>query len=277
MDYHDDRFVDASVLVFDDGRLVAALPANRVENEVVSHGGLTFGGMISSPSMGAGGMLRAFDVGLELLRQSGVERLVYKPVPHAYHVVPAEDDLYALFRAGGDLVGRDLSSAIRMDERLAYSKGRRSTLKRARSAGLSIAHSESFATFVDLAAANLQRHGAAPTHSSDELALLASRFPDNIKLTVATLDEVVVAGVVVYETPVLVHTQYIASSELGKEVGAVDVIIDTLIDGYSKSKRWFEFGISTTEAGAQLNVGLLRNKESYGARALVYDRYRIDL
>jgi hypothetical protein len=277
MDYHADRFVDASLLVFEDDRLVAALPANRSENEVVSHGGLTFGGVIAGSTMGACGMLRAFDAVLEHLRDTGVERLVYKPVPHAYHIVPAEDDLYAVFRAGGRLVGRDLASVIRLDERLPYSKGRRSTLKRARTAGLSIGRSDSFEAFVALATENLERHRAVPTHSSDELALLAARFPENIKLVVAILDKAIVAGVLVYETPVLAHTQYIASSDVGKEVGAVDVLIDTLIEEYAGNKRWFEFGISTEESGSVLNVGLVRNKESYGARALVYDRYLVDV
>jgi hypothetical protein len=277
MDYHADRFVDASLLLFEEDRLVAALPATRSENDVVSHGGLTFGGMIADVTMSANGMLRAFDAVFERLREAGVERFIYKPVPHAYHIVPAEDDLYAIFRAGGRLIGRDLSSAVRLDERLPYSKGRRSTLKRGRAAGLSIEPSNAFEAFVELAGANLERHGVAPTHSSAELALLAGRFPENIKPVVASLDEALVAGVLIYETPVLAHTQYIASSEAGKAVGAVDVLIDSLIEKYAARKRWFEFGISTEAAGAVLNAGLVRNKESFGARALVYDRYVVDV
>ena len=39
----------------------------------------------------------------------------------------------------------------------------------------------------------------------------------------------------------------------------------------------FEFGISTTEGGRSLNEGLARNKESYGARAVVFDWYEVEL
>ena len=39
---------------------------------------------------------------------------------------------------------------------------------------------------------------------------------------------------------------------------------------------WFDFGISNERDG-RLNDGLLRNKEGYGARAIVHDRYALDL
>jgi hypothetical protein len=277
LDYHADRFADSSLLVYEEGRLRSVLPANRVGDDAVSHGGLTFGGVLSDSSMSANGMLRAVESILERFRSVGVTRLVYKPVPHAYHLVPAEDDLYALYRAGARLVGRDLSAAIRLDERLPYTKGRRSALKRGRAAGISVEASERFEEFIDLATANLERHGAVPTHSGFELAALGRRFPENIRLFTAVAEEEVIAGVVVYETPVLAHTQYIASSQSGRELAAVDVLIDHLIERYAGTKRWFDFGISTENGGATLNEGLARNKESYGARALVYDRYLIDL
>src|SRR6476620_2629490 len=44
MDYHADRFADASLLLYDRHSLIALLPANRDGNVIRSHGGLTFGG-----------------------------------------------------------------------------------------------------------------------------------------------------------------------------------------------------------------------------------------
>ena len=44
MDYHKDRFEDYSLMVFKDEKLVAVLPANRVEDKLFSHQGLTYGG-----------------------------------------------------------------------------------------------------------------------------------------------------------------------------------------------------------------------------------------
>ena len=45
MDYHRDRFIDHSLVMYNDANeIIALLPANLMERTIVSHGGLTFGG-----------------------------------------------------------------------------------------------------------------------------------------------------------------------------------------------------------------------------------------
>src|SRR4051812_45856111 len=95
MDYHSDRYADDSLLVLYDGRPLGALPASRAGDEVISHGGLTFGGLLSSSSLTTKRAINALEAILAALSVDGVRRLVYKPMPHHYHVVPAEEDLYA--------------------------------------------------------------------------------------------------------------------------------------------------------------------------------------
>ena len=47
MEYHQDRFEDFSLLIFDEkNTLKAILPANRVDDVLYSHQGLTYGGLI---------------------------------------------------------------------------------------------------------------------------------------------------------------------------------------------------------------------------------------
>ena len=274
MEYHADRFEDASLLVEDDGALVGVLPANRDDTTVWSHQGLTFGGLLSSGSMGARRTLEAFEAVSEWLRAAGVTKLVYKAPPHIYHAAPADEDLYALYRHGARLSRRDLSAAIDLARPPAYRKGRKASLKRARESGLQAQQSDDFAAFIAIQEETLSRHGATPTHSAEELALLASRFPHQITLHVVED----VAGVVVYRTPVLDHAQYIGSTGRGRELGAVDLLVDAVIErARADGKRWFDFGISTTDHGRHLNEGLARNKESYGARGVAYDQYELDL
>ena len=38
---------------------------------------------------------------------------------------------------------------------------------------------------------------------------------------------------------------------------------------------YFDFGISTEQNGSYLNLKLLENKESFGARAVIYDFYEL--
>ena len=280
MEYHRDRFVDASLLVMQGDSPVAALPASRDGDVAVSHAGLTFGGLVSGPKLTARRTLDALEAVVSHLRGEGSAALVYKAVPHIYHRLPAEEDLYALFRQGAILERRDCSAAIRADSRLRYTKGRRAALGQAASAGLKVGRDTAVADFMAMEGEALQRrHGVDPVHSPAEMHCLAGRFPDNIKLYTARQegDGKLLGGVLIYETDVVAHAQYIAGTEEGYAVHALDAVVDFLLDSEYEGKRWFDFGISTTDQGRVLNAGLIRNKESYGARAIVHDTYRIEL
>jgi hypothetical protein len=278
MEYHADRFRDLSLMVWDDDRLLACLPANRDGDVAISHGGLTFGGFVADRGVTARRMLEALEVVVEHLGEQGCTRLVYKPVPHIYHLAPAEEDLYALFRHDARLVRRDVSSTIDMAERSPYRKDRRAALKRAAAADLSVDRGEGWEEFMDLDAAVLEsRHAVRPVHTGPEMRMLAERFPEAIKLFTARRDGELLGGVVVYETPRVAHAQYMAAGEKGRELGALDAIMDRLLSDEYAGKRFFDFGISTEREGRHLNLGLVGNKESYGASATVYDSYELPL
>jgi hypothetical protein len=277
MEYHADRFRDHSLLFRDGGKLLAILPASQNDaGDLVSHGGLTYGGIISGRQMKTATMLRVFDALAEYARNAKIAKLVYKCIPAMYHDVPAEEDLYALFRANARLVRRDVASAAPAGSRLPYTKGRQYCVNKSRKLGLTIGPSEDFAGFMAVEEEHLRtKFGIAPVHRAEELQMLASRFPDNIKLFTAQKEDRLVGGVVIYESRNVAHAQYIAATGEGKELSALDAIIDTLLRDVYVQKRWFDFGVSTEQQGRYLNEGLIENKESYGARAVVYDFYEL--
>ena len=132
MDYHADRFPDYSLLIRQGNKLLAILPATRKADVVSSHGGLTFGGLLSGDRMRTTVMVEIVKELLAYLRTDGATKLVYKSIPHIYHRVPAEEDLYALYREGGRLVRRDVASTIPLPARVSPSKGRQWSTRRAR-------------------------------------------------------------------------------------------------------------------------------------------------
>ena len=275
MDYHAERFPDASLLVAWDGRPVAALPASRHGDEVVSHGGLTFGGLLSGAELTARRAVEALEAVAAALRADGVRRLVYKPVPHPYHLAPAEEDLFALHRAGARLVHRELACAVAPGAgRPRYSDERARAVRRA--APVALGESGAIEEYMALVADVLrERHGAAPVHSAAEMRLLADRFPGRIRLFAATESGAVVAGVLVYETPAVARAQYIATGARGRELGAQDALFDHLLHRVYPD-RWFDFGTSHERDGT-LNDGLQRNKEGFGGRSIACDRYVLEL
>jgi hypothetical protein len=281
VEYHAERFPDASLMFYDESeRLVGLLPATEREGRVLSsHAGLTFGGIVSDDSMKVGLMLELFDALLAHLRAEGLRKLVYKAVPHIYHRVPAEEDLYALFRAGARLFRRDVSSTLDMRERLPFSKGRKYAIKQAQKNGVEVARSFDFEAFIEIETQVLAaKYGTRPVHTAGELRLLAERFPQNIKLFAAHRDGRMLGGVVVYESPGVAHAQYIGATEEGRGMGATDLIVNLLLgDIYAGGIKYFDFGISTERDGQHLNEGLAENKQGFGGRAVVYDFYELEL
>lgn len=278
MEYHADRFVDHSLLFYKGEKLLAVMPANQDEQTLVSHSGLTFGGVVSDGGMKAAVMLEVVDALLKHTRAQGFQRIVYKAVPHIYHHFPAEEDLYALHRFGARLYRRDLSSTIDIKERLPFSKGRRWAIKQALKHGVEVKESRGFEGFMAIESHVLgSRYGLKPVHSAAEIEMLARRFPENIKLFIAATDEELLGGVIVYESRQVAHAQYISATDQGKKIGAIDIVLNFLIEKYYAEKKYFDFGISTEDNGQYLNPGLVENKESFGARAIAYDFYELSL
>ena len=275
MGYHADRFADHSLIVSGaDGEWLALLPAHRCGARVETHGGLSYGGFVVGERMTTPSMLEVFAATERFLAAQGATEVLYKTVPHVYHRLPAEEDRYALFRAGAALVRRDVLSVIEPARRLRMQQRRQRAVRRARASGVRVRGEQSFERFWQLLTAALAaRHGVTPTHSLSEITLLAARFPRAITLWIAEREDRLLAGVVVFDTPNVAHAQYIASSDEGRECGALDLLFERLLGEVCSQKRWFDFGISNEEAGQVLNVGLVEQKEGFGARAVVHDHY----
>lgn len=279
MEYHSDRFDDFSIIIYDDkNKVVAVLPANKQGDKLYSHQGLTFGGLVVNDKMTAEIMLKVFEALKLFLKENSFNKLIYKCVPHIYHTKPAEEDRYALFVNDASLVRRDVSSTIDLNTTIRYSKGRKWSVNKAKKEHLQVIETTDYDAFWNLLESVLEaQHESKPVHSVDEIKKLAAFFPENIKLYFALKNDEVLSGAVIYENEDIVHTQYMANSLLGRDVGALDFLIDYLIQDKYKDKKYFDFGISNEQQGRQLNTGLIAQKEGFGARAVVHDFYEVDI
>lgn len=279
MEYHSDRFKDFSLMIYDDkGNVVSLLPANINEDKVVSHGGLTFGGVVCDSKMTAAKMLEVFDSIKKFFQAAGVRLFIYKCIPSIYNQYPSDEALYALFRNNACLYRRDVSFTIYLPNRLRYQEQRKRAIKKGYKHKYSLQESANYTEYVDLLDEVLTRyHGTHPVHTANELCMLSERFPDNIKLYTAEKDGTIEAGTVIFLQGGVVHTQYLANSDVGKRTGALDCLLDWLIAGVYKDKTWFDFGISCEQEGNYLNEGLAAQKEGFGARAIVHDFYKFEL
>lgn len=275
MDYHADRFEDASLVIEESGKPVAVMPASRHGSEVVSHGGLTYGGLLSGDDLRAAGTLQAMRLLLAAYREQGVERLVYKAIPAVFHRYPCEEDLYALFRCDARLFRRDISAVVDLTRPLSFTKGRKWSVNKSRKTPARVVEATDFGPFHRLLQEALRKFDASPTHTLDELQLLHSRFPQQIRLFECRAEGELLAATLTYDFGDTVHTQYMASSPRGRDEGALDRLIADLMRDVFGQRRYFSFGISTESGGTVLNEGLMAQKEGFGARAVVHDFYEV--
>ncbi|MEG0869593.1 MAG: GNAT family N-acetyltransferase [Hafnia sp.] len=275
--YHESRFEDASVLIYKKNKPVAVFPANRSGEIVYSHAGLTYAGLIYLTELHCKNVLDVFELLIEHYRAQGARELIYKCIPSVFTKYPAEEDQYALFRLGGQLVRRDVSSVIELSKIPKLSDSRKCVIRKAEKNDVAFVSDVGASCFHNLLSEVLMKFGAQPVHSKDELELLMSRFPQQLKIFGAEGAGELMAATLVFDFGDTVHTQYMAASANGRQVGALDFLLHQLISNEYKDRRFFSFGISTEDAGRHLNEGLIAQKEGFGARAIVHDFYKLEI
>lgn len=275
MDYHAQRFADHSLMAYDKGRLLALLPAHEDGERLCSHNGLTFGGLLTSARTTTAEVMEAFTQIAAYMASHGFSTLVYKPAPTIYQQLPAQADLYALSQIGTlHLAARDAGSAIDLANPIGFSTLRRRKVAKAIRNGLRCEESRDLEAFWHILEHNLaQRFGAKPVHSLDEMRLLSSRFPNEIRLMATFRGCEMVAGVLLYHTQQVVRTQYISASPEGKATGALDLLFHHLTTELPLSQRYLDLGTSALAGSHAVNPGLLFQKEGFGARTVCFDKY----
>jgi len=279
IEYHSDRFEDCSLIIFDENNnIIALLPANKVNNILYTHQGLTYGGIIVDFNSKTQNCIEYFNLINSFLLKEGIEKVIYKKPPYIYSNLPNDEDEYCLFRLGASNISCGISSTIKLDTNYKFNKSRKSCVSKAKRFNLDLEENQDFSAFWRILEENLKlTHNAKPVHNLEEIEYLKSKFPQNIRLFSAYEEKNCVAGVIVYENKRIVHIQYISANERGKEISALDFIFDKLIKEIYKNKEYFDFGVSTEDGGRYLNEGLIFQKEGFGGRGVCYKVYEYEI
>ncbi|MBP6985352.1 MAG: GNAT family N-acetyltransferase [Alphaproteobacteria bacterium] len=281
MEYHKDRFVDHSLMIYNDkSDLIAVLPGNKHGDTFFSHQGLTYGGLVHSINLLTPEIVDIFDSICSYLIEDGFQQFNYKSIPRQYYKCIHDGDHYALFLKNAVLSRRDVYSVIDLNNPAVpcYGSQRKRAIKKALKKDLFVIQNKDVGPFYNVLADVLyERHQVRPTHTADELRYLMNLFPHNICVFECHENDSILAGVIVYQTDNVVHAQYIANSAEGQDCGALDFLFDYLIEIFRPTHQYFSFGISNEDNGRILNRGLINQKEGFGARSYAHDHYMLKL
>jgi len=277
MEYHNDRFRDFSLIVMDGEKWIAVLPANIVDNEVFSHQGLTYGGLVYNEKIKLTSIIEIFKSVLLFLNDNHIEKLQIKLIPSIYHQKPAEELNYALFLAEAQLIRRDSLAVLDLSKPYTISKTRKECIRRGIKNNLVVKEELNFKLFwKEVLEPNLnKKYQAKPVHTVDEIEMLQRKFPNNIRHFNVYQDDKIVAGTTIFVSENVAHPQYVSGVGNKNELGSLDFLYHHLITSVFNEKHFFDFGISNEEQGKKLNKGLVFWKESFGASIIVHDFYEV--
>ena len=277
IEYHGNRFEDYSLMVFNENSEVQILiPTHKNENKISSHLGLTYGGFVFSKYSTLLENIESMQAVLDYLKAEGFQTLYYKAIPHIYHTVPSEDDLYFMFHLNAKLVCRHVNPVITPSFKLTYQQRRMRMIKKSEKAGFTARQGEELSDFWNILEQLLSKYGNKPVHTLKEILYLRDLFPENIKFYGAYNNDEMLAGILVFETNLVSKFQYIGANDKGKSEGAMDYLINYLIKDVYPNKI-IDFGTVTGDSGRYLSEGLSAQKEGFGSRTTIHDHYLIDL
>jgi hypothetical protein len=262
MEYHSDRFQDYSLLIFDEkDKLKAILPANRVGDNLYSHQGLTYGGLVISASTMLFEVIQINQVMLSFLYEQQILKLHLKIIPTIYNNIPSDEMEYISFLLHAKLYRRDAIAILDITNQVEKSRVRKRGIEKGLKNNLVIKEVDDFKIFWnELLIPNLkERYNVSPVHTLEEIKYLKLKFPTKIKQ---------------YN---VIHPQYIAGNkDFNNLYGGLDFLYDYLINNVYRGSKYFDFGISNENNGLQLNEKLHYWKESFGARTVVQNFYEIE-
>lgn len=280
MEYHKDRFDDFSLLIFEDEKLRAILPANKKGNTIYSHQGLTYGGLVYLPKLKAEKVESILDEILLFLKENKFETFYYKPIPNFYFSEGNAAMDFFLLKRGAILERKEMNLAVNLQAPLKISKSKMKHFRRIENLDLDILEEENFDPFWEkvLEPRLVEKFNVKPVHSKEEMAFLKSKFPKNIRQYSAYRNDEIIAGITIFETKNVVKSQYGATSKIGEEFRALDFLFINLIHKYKrKGKHFFDMGIVDEGNESGYNLGLLNQKEELGCSVYNQDFYKIEI
>jgi len=276
MEYHRDRFTDASLILYKKEKPIAIFPAEQEGKTVFSHRGLTYAGWILVAGVSESQVRHILESTLTHYRERNQNFLEIRMVPDFFAKAPQDHLKGALIQLGA----KETFTVTHHCTPLPYAvadRGKRWGRRQAIKNGLEISASSDLKAFWEkLLLPNLQeRHRVIPTHRFTEISALIRHFPSQIRFFAVEKEGEMLGGALLFVTDTTAHLQYIAASPRGKALRCLDLLVSWLVEDAFPDKAYFNMGVSHIPATGGINQGLVQWKESFGGKGVEVATYRL--
>lgn len=283
LNYHPvGRFQDVSLLIYDKGKIVAVCPACVVMEDgkkvFFSHKGSTFGGLIINRKYyHAEKVLQVVELLDSYLRINEYGKCFLKITSDLFARESSsllqyclQNRNYQSYMELNSYIDLDLISGSVLDY---FDRNKKRNIEKCEAHSLTfrrLTSDEEIENFYRLLKKNLEKYELKPIHTVDEIKEFKNnRLIDETEFYgVYRGGEQVAGGMMfVFAQTNTIHAQNLSADYTFTEYSPITylyykVIEKAKMDGYSK----LSWGISTENQGKDLNLSLIRNKESYGSK-----------
>lgn len=278
MEYHSDRFEEYSLMVFKKEQLLAIFPAHITTTKICSHNGLTYGGLIFSDKISVGDVCSIFEDIINFSKEQGIKEMEVKIIPQPYQNDYSSAFEFSLFQQNAILQRRELNYFTDLKRPLEIHKSKLKFKNKGLWDNLELKTSTNFELFWNdlLIPVLKEQYDSSPVHSLEEISSLAEKFPENIKQFNVFLNGLCIAGITLFISGDVVKSQYGVVNATGKEYRALDYLYIQLLEHFQKQGfTYFDMGSSNIGDGKEINIGLSKYKEEFGAKPYNLDRYTL--
>lgn len=265
MDYHQDRFEDASMMIYKDEILFACVPGNKKDEQFYSHQGLTYGGFFFKENATPTEVEYAFQYFITELKKE-YRRIEWRWQPAIYN--SSHNHLLEICEQNGFKNYQAFNNLhINLKEPVDISPKKTVGYRNGKFENMQVVINHNFKSFWNeiLEPQLKARHNATPVHSLVEIELLASRFPDGIQQYLVYENDELLAGITFFIKGLIVKTQYASATAVGMSKNANDFIYMEAIKNFQERGMTFMDCGHVNNPDGSINRGLQRFKEQLGA------------
>lgn len=284
LNYHPkDRFIDRSIIIYNEKEtIIAVCPACEIveDNKKIfySHKGSTYGGLIIRKNYyQTAKVIEIIESFESFIKEQGFNKIILKITPDLFAKQNTDLLQYVLFYKGYDQY-TELSTYVDLktisnDIISSLNTNKKRNIKKCISNNLefkALSTTEEIKTFHQVLALNLTKYNTKPVHTDKELIeFYKNRLVDIVQFYAVFYKHEQVAGSMVFyfkQTNVW-HTQYLSSVLEDMNFSPSTFLYYSLIKLAKESNiDKLSWGIATENEGKEINLGLIRNKESYNSK-----------
>nr|WP_321230287.1 FemAB family protein [uncultured Psychroserpens sp.] len=281
MEYHQDRFDDYSLMVYNNDQLFAIFPANISKEIVYSHQGLTYGGLVIENDINANQKEAVYGAVLAFYKAEKFKSLIVKPLPSFYDFQILKLENFWQTQKNSSVIKQNMILAIDYNSNYKIHKTKLKRYKKMESNGFTIKEGRpEFEKFWNtiLIKRLEEKHNSKPVHSLLEIQYLHDKFEHEIFQYNIYQNENLLAGITVFKKGLVVKSQYGIASVEGEKLNALDVLFVHLIKTYKdEDMQFFSMGTVNDDSKLGYSEGMLKQKQELGCSTYFQDIINVEL